>query len=161
VAANLYLALGSNLGDRLAAINDAVRRLGESLTVEAVSPIYETDAIADQPQPPYLNAVLRARTELAPRAVLELALGVERAMGRVRPAGRVRAPRIIDIDVLLCGGLVAAEPGLAIPHPALLARAFVRIPLADVAAPGLAHPLTGERLDRAAPDPGVRRLPGP
>ena len=74
----------------------------------------------------------------------------------MRPPGRTVAPREIDIDLLLYGDAVIDEPpDLVVPHPRLLERPFVRIPLADVAAPGLVHPITGTALDRAAPDPGV------
>jgi 2-amino-4-hydroxy-6-hydroxymethyldihydropteridine diphosphokinase len=68
---------------------------------------------------------------------------------------------VIDIDLLLFGGQTIDEPGLQVPHPALLARPFVRIPLADVATPGLCHPQAGERLDKSSPDVGVWRLSGP
>lgn len=156
----VYLALGANLGDRQYALEAAVERLGASLRITARSALYETDAVADEPQPPYLNAVVRAKTDLPPRALLRLCLAVERALGRVRPAGASRAPRTIDIDILLDGAHVIAQPGLRVPHPRMLERAFVRVPLADVAEPGLRHPITGDRLDRAPPDPTVRRTTG-
>ena len=156
----VYLALGSNLGDRRAMLDAAVARRGAArVAIAARSPIYETDAVADQPQPPYLNAVLRADTALPARELLDLCLDVERALGRQRPPGRGKAARTIDIDLLLYGAAIIEEPGtLSVPHPALLERPFVRIPLADVAAPGLRHPLTGDRLDSASPSPGVRRI---
>jgi 7,8-dihydro-6-hydroxymethylpterin-pyrophosphokinase len=76
----------------------------------------------------------------------------------VRPPGVIHAPRPIDIDLLLYDDAIVDEPPhLIVPHPRLLERPFVRIPLAEVALPGLVHPVTGERLDRARPDPGVRR----
>jgi 2-amino-4-hydroxy-6-hydroxymethyldihydropteridine diphosphokinase len=155
-----YLGLGSNLGDRAAYLAAAVEALGATpgVHVRALSPLSETDAVADEPQPPYLNAVLALRTTLSPEALLALGLSVERRLGRERPPGRTRAPRTIDVDLLLHGAATVDRPGLVVPHPALLHRAFVRVPLADVAAPGLAHPVTGEPLDRCAPDPAVRRL---
>jgi 2-amino-4-hydroxy-6-hydroxymethyldihydropteridine diphosphokinase len=79
-------------------------------------------------------------------------------LGRVRPPDGAKRSRVIDIDLLLFGDQIIDEPGLQVPHPALLARPFVRIPLADVATPGLRHPLAGERLDQSVPDPGVRRF---
>ena len=83
----------------------------------------------------------------------------ERALGRARPPGASSpAPRPIDLDLLLYAGAVINRPSLVVPHPRLLLRPFVRIPLADVAEPGLRHPVTGEPLDSAAPHPGVRRL---
>jgi 2-amino-4-hydroxy-6-hydroxymethyldihydropteridine diphosphokinase len=153
----IYLALGSNLGDRaalLAAARDDLAARGVSIT--APSALYQTDAVADHPQPPYLNQVLRARTQLSPRALLALCLEIESAHGRVRPAERPRAARTLDIDILLYGNRVIKDPALTIPHPAMLARGFVRIPLAQVAVAGLRHPVTRERLDIAPVDPGVR-----
>ena len=109
----------------------------------------------------YLNAAARVETALTARALLAACLDVERALGRVRPPGRPAAARTIDVDLLLHGDAVIDEPpDLVVPHPRLLERAFVRIPLADVALPGLVHPVTREPLDRAAPAPSVRRLPG-
>jgi 2-amino-4-hydroxy-6-hydroxymethyldihydropteridine diphosphokinase len=156
-----YLALGANLGDRRAAIAEALARLaGVGVTVEAVSPLYETDAVTPDPQPPYLNAAARVLTGLPARDLLAAGLEVERALGRVRPPGRQQAARTIDVDLLLYGDAIIDEPpGLVVPHPRLLERPFVRIPLADVAEPGLTHPLTGDPLDRAAPHPSVRRGP--
>jgi 2-amino-4-hydroxy-6-hydroxymethyldihydropteridine diphosphokinase len=157
-AADVYLALGANLGDRQAQIEAAAARLDAAgVAVQALSPLYETDAVADEPQPPYLNAAARARTALPPHDLLSLCLEIERALGRTRPAGRPKAPRTIDIDILLYGDRVIDDaPALIVPHPAMLARSFVRIPLRDVAAPGLRHPRTGDALDRATPDAGVR-----
>ncbi len=153
-----YLALGANLGDRARTIAAALDRLGSAgVELQACSPLYETDAITPDPQPPYLNAVARVFTILDPHALLALCLQTEAALGRVRPPGQVQAARPIDIDLLLHGAAVIDDPpALIVPHPRLLERPFVRIPLADVAEPGLVHPVTGERLDRAAPNPSVR-----
>ncbi|HEY7372234.1 MAG TPA: 2-amino-4-hydroxy-6-hydroxymethyldihydropteridine diphosphokinase [Polyangia bacterium] len=153
-----YLGLGANLGDRRAAIAAALDALAAAgVRVAARSPLYETDAVAPEPQPAYLNAAARVETALPARALLALCLGVERALGRVRPPGRAAAPREIDLDILLFGDAIIDEPpDLVVPHPRLLQRPFVRVPLADVARPGLVHPVTGERLDRAASAPSVR-----
>jgi len=156
----VYLGLGSNLGDRAARLEEAVRRLEAGGVLRAVvsSPVYETDAVADEPQPAYLNAVVRGRTRLGARELLARCQAVEGALGRVRPPGVGKASRTIDIDLLLFGGAVIDEPPqLVVPHPALLARAFVRVPLGDVAEPGLVHPVTGEALDVAAPSPASVR----
>lgn len=157
-----YLAFGANLGERAAAIAEAMRRLtAAGAALRARSPLYETDAVAPDPQPPYLNAAARVETDASPHALLALCLDVEAALGRVRPVGRHHAPRPIDVDLLLMGDAVVDDPPrLILPHPRLLERPFVRIPLADVALPGLVHPITGEPLDRAAPDPTVRRTGG-
>jgi 2-amino-4-hydroxy-6-hydroxymethyldihydropteridine diphosphokinase len=155
-----YLALGSNLGDRLSLLRAAVSALaGPRLRVVARSGVFETDAVASEPQPPYLNAVVRVETALAPRALLDRCLAVEQALGRVRPRDRQGAARTIDLDLLLHGGTIIDEPGLAVPHPRLAERPFVRVPLAEVALPGLRHPITGEALDDCPPAPGVRPYP--
>lgn len=153
-----YLALGSNLGDRLGFLVQALRALKEAgLGVERCSAVYETDAVATSPQPPYLNAALRARIRHSAADTLALALEIEARLGRVRPTGSSDpAPRTVDIDLLLYGSAIVSEPGLLVPHPRLLSRAFVLVPLADVAVPGLRHPIAGTPLDAAARDPGVR-----
>jgi 2-amino-4-hydroxy-6-hydroxymethyldihydropteridine diphosphokinase len=153
-----YLGLGSNLGDRSAEIGRAVQALSALGRVVAVSALYETEPEGAARQPRYINAVVRVETELAARALLVACLGIERARGRIRPADKRKAPRIIDIDLLLYGAEVLDEPGLTIPHPSLLARPFVRIPLAEVALPGLHHPQSGDALDRSEPDATVRRV---
>ena len=157
-SATVYLALGANLGDRRGQIEDAIARLDAAgVAIAARSPIYETDAVSDEPQPLYLNAVVRATTALAPEVLLALCLDVERQLGRVRPPGSDKASRTLDIDVLLYDARVIDTPELTVPHPAMLERSFVRIPLCDVAAPGLRHPVSGAALDRCAPSNGIRR----
>jgi 2-amino-4-hydroxy-6-hydroxymethyldihydropteridine diphosphokinase len=156
-----YLGLGSNLGDREALIAEALARLeAAGVHVAARSPLYETDPVTPDPQPLYLNGVARVETTLSPREILRLCLEIERQLGRERPPGALSpAPRSIDLDVLLYDDAVIDEPDLIVPHPRLLERAFVRIPLADVATPGLTHPVRRELLDRANPDSSVRPLP--
>lgn len=153
-----YLGLGSNLGERREAIAWAVAALAGVGRVEAVSACYETEPEGGALQPRYVNAAVRLATALSARALLGACLGLERQRGRVRPPGEDKAPRTLDIDLLLYGSEILHEPGLTVPHPALLHRPFVRIPLADVAVPGLRHPQTGVALDRAPPDPAVRRM---
>ncbi len=156
-AATAYVALGSNLGDRAGFLRAAAAALGRAPGVQIVakSRMYETAAVADSPQPPYLNAVVRIDTTLTARELLGLCLATERAAGRTRPPGRDKAPRTIDLDVILHGASVIDEPGLQLPHPGLLLRAFVRVPLADVAQAGLRHPVSGDRLDLASAHPDV------
>jgi 2-amino-4-hydroxy-6-hydroxymethyldihydropteridine diphosphokinase len=155
-----YLALGSNLGDRRGALRAALGSLGqvEGVRLSAQSAIYETVPEGNAPQPLYLNAVVRVETTMSARQLLDLCLRIETMLGRVRPKDGAKNARVIDIDVLLFGEESIDQPGLQIPHPALLGRPFVRIPLADVATPGLCHPQAGERLDQCQPDAGVRRL---
>ncbi len=153
-----YLALGANLGDRRASLAAAVKALSRVVGIQVTgeSRVYETVPEAHAAQPLYLNSVLRVETSLDARHLLEACLSIERDLGRVRPADGSKAARIIDIDVLLLDDQIIDEPGLVVPHPALLRRPFVRIPLADVASPGLRHPKTGEALDTCRPDPDVR-----
>ncbi|WP_337844120.1 2-amino-4-hydroxy-6-hydroxymethyldihydropteridine diphosphokinase [Thermus sp.] len=154
-----YIALGSNLGDRagyLLLALSALSRLPQTHLLR-LSPIYETDPIGP-PQPPYLNLVAEVETALPPRALLQHLLDIERALGRVRkePLG----PRTIDLDLLLYGDLVLEEEGLTLPHPRLHQRAFVLVPLADLA-PDLLHPRLGQRvahLLEAVGREGVRPL---
>src|SRR3954452_24755455 len=97
-----YIALGSNLGDSLSLVQSAERALEEGgVQLLARSPVFETDAVAEERQPAYLTALVRARTDLPPRATLELCLAAEAALGRVRLAGKTRAARPIDLDLLL------------------------------------------------------------
>jgi 2-amino-4-hydroxy-6-hydroxymethyldihydropteridine diphosphokinase len=154
----VYLGLGSNLGDRRSEIAQAIEALAKLGHVPASSALYETEPEGGADQPMYLNAAVRFETVLSARALLHACLGIERAMGRVRPADAAKAPRTIDIDLLLYGAEVIAEPGLRVPHPALLSRSFVRIPLAEVALLDLRHPVSGESLAVCAADPSVRRL---
>lgn len=144
-----YLGLGSNLGDRLGYLRAAVFALDadHQVTVVARSPVFETAAVADDPQPDYLNAVIRIHTTLSAQALLDLGLRIERELGRQRPAHQVRAPRTIDVDLLLFGNDIVDQPGLRVPHPEIGSRGFVRAPLAAVAQPGLCHPVTGMALD--------------
>jgi 2-amino-4-hydroxy-6-hydroxymethyldihydropteridine diphosphokinase len=157
-SSTVYLALGSNLGDRSGFLREACARIAATpgIAVAAQSKVYETDAVADHPQPPYLNAVLRATTALSPDDLLARCLKIEEELGRVRPVGTSRASRTVDIDILLYDDRHIDGPRLTVPHPRLLARPFVRIPLSEVATPGLRHPLTGQPLDQASPHPSVR-----
>ncbi|MCG5054242.1 MAG: 2-amino-4-hydroxy-6-hydroxymethyldihydropteridine diphosphokinase [Myxococcales bacterium] len=156
-----YLALGANLGDRLGNLNKACERLlASGVRIEARSPVYETDAVAKEPQPPYLNAALRVATVLAPEALLRLVLSIERSLGRNRDTAARWASRAIDIDVLLYEDQTSDSLFLELPHPRLLERPFVRVPLAEVARSGLRHPVSGEPLDRSLPHPGVRLFDG-
>jgi 2-amino-4-hydroxy-6-hydroxymethyldihydropteridine diphosphokinase len=158
---DVYLGLGSNLGDRAAEIEGAMHALGQVGTVAACSALYETLPEGGAAQPNYINAAVRLQTGLSARQLLHACLDIERTRGRVRPHHASKAPRTLDIDILLFGAQVIDEPGLRVPHPSLLVRPVVRIPLADVARPGLRHPVTGEALDGCAPDPSVVRWAEP
>lgn len=126
------LGLGGNLGDRRGFIERALRALDErpGIHVTAVSALYETAPWGRTDQPRFLNAAARIATTVSPRALLEAAIAVERALGRER--GERWGPRIIDIDILVYGDRAIEEPGLTVPHPRLTERPFALAPLADV-----------------------------
>jgi 2-amino-4-hydroxy-6-hydroxymethyldihydropteridine diphosphokinase len=158
LAVDAYVSLGSNLGDREAHLAAAILalRAQPGVRVMAVSKLYETAPVGPPPQGPYLNAALRLRTQLAPRALLACLLAIEAARGRQRSARRWSA-RTLDLDLLFYGSLLLDEPGLRVPHPHLHERAFVLVPLCDVA-PRLVHPRLGqtvEELARKVHDPGA------
>jgi 2-amino-4-hydroxy-6-hydroxymethyldihydropteridine diphosphokinase len=128
-----YIGLGSNLGDREAAIRAALERLaaGREIEIVAVSALHETDPVGYLDQPRFLNGAAALRTELAPRALLERLHEVERELGRDRSGPRF-GPRTIDLDLLLYGDEQIQENGLEIPHPRLAERRFVLEPLAEL-----------------------------
>ena len=132
-----YVGFGSNLGDREGTILAAARRLGP----HRLSQIRETEPWGYDDQPRFLNAVAELETELAPRELLDRLLEIERGLGRVRGGPRY-GPRTIDLDLLLYGDLLLAEPGLTVPHPRLAERLFVLEPLYELDA-GLFVPGSG------------------
>jgi 2-amino-4-hydroxy-6-hydroxymethyldihydropteridine diphosphokinase len=138
--ARAAIGLGSNLGDRHAHLRWAAGRLGEILSDLVVSPFVETDPVGVGPQPRYLNAAAVGYTAIGPRALLSCLLDLERERGRSRPWPG--APRTLDLDLILYGGLVMNEPELVLPHPRFRERAFVLEPLAAVA-PDLVDPVSG------------------
>ncbi|MCJ8143782.1 2-amino-4-hydroxy-6-hydroxymethyldihydropteridine diphosphokinase [Ancylobacter sp. A5.8] len=129
-----YLCLGSNLGDRAGTMAKAVGLIARiGLKIIARSSLYETPPWGPVPQGPYLNLVVAVETELSARELLNMALGVEHAFGRDRTREVRFGPRTIDIDILLYGDEVIAEPDLEIPHPRMMERAFALIPLSELA----------------------------
>ena len=134
----IYLALGTNLGDRLANLNAALAALPPSVVLRRSSPIYETPPWGITDQPAFLNMVVHAETALEPAALLKHLKLLETELGRV---AAVRwGPRLIDMDILFYADLILDIPGLTLPHPRLHERAFVLVPLADLE-PDLVHPV--------------------
>ncbi len=139
--ANILLALGGNLGRRCENLARARALLAQSLTIHAVSPLYETEPWGVIDQPDFLNQALLAETDLTPAALLTLVKRIEMEMGRDFSTIRY-GPRPIDIDILGYDDLILRSPGLTIPHPRLPERAFVLAPLNDIA-PDWVHPVLG------------------
>ena len=158
-----HVGLGSNVGDSPSTLSSAVHRL---MTVPrsrylGVSRFYRTPAWGLEDQPDFINAVVALETMLAPRALLEELLRIERDFGRRRVPGRRWGPRSLDLDLLLYGDVVIDTPGLRVPHPHLHERAFALVPLAEIAAaePFPGHGSVGQAL-RQVDVQGVEVLDG-
>jgi 2-amino-4-hydroxy-6-hydroxymethyldihydropteridine diphosphokinase len=154
----VVLALGSNLGDRLELLQEAVDSLGDTpgCRLVAVSPVYETEAVGGPEQGPFLNAVVLLDTMLPPADVLQRAKAVEAALGRERT---IRwGPRRMDVDVVVYADVTSDDPELTLPHPRAHERAFVLAPWQDVD-PAAVVPGRGEvaRLLGAVGTLGIRR----
>lgn len=139
----VFLGIGSNDGDRLDNISQAVWWLGSmaGIRVSQMATIYDTEPVGGPPQPEFLNTVIELETTLTSHQVLEAVKAVERKMGRL-PGGARWGPRVIDLDLLLYDECVINEPHLVIPHPRMHERRFVLEPLAQLA-PELVHPVLG------------------
>jgi 2-amino-4-hydroxy-6-hydroxymethyldihydropteridine diphosphokinase len=150
--ATVYLGLGSNLGDRKQNLAQALELMSKHLVIEKVSSIYETEPVGYKEQPLFLNAVCRISTELNPERLLRLAKKIEAKLGRT--PGFLNAPRPIDIDILFYGDEVLNDKKLTIPHPRLVERAFVLMPLAEIA-PDLVHPENRKTVKKLLDDLGT------
>jgi 2-amino-4-hydroxy-6-hydroxymethyldihydropteridine diphosphokinase len=136
--ATIYLALGSNIGDREKNLREAIRLLAESnVRGLKLSSIYETEPVDYLDQAWFLNAVLAAQTDLSPAALLRALHDIESHMGSKKAFAK--GPRLMDLDILLYDDATIDTPELQIPHPRMLRRNFVLIPLAEIA-PVLRHP---------------------
>ena len=156
----VYLALGTNLGDREGHLREALDRLSApDFEILRLSSVYETAPVGLKSQPDFLNMVLEAGTTLFPMRLLQRIARIERAMGRKRLV--VNGPRTIDVDILLYGPFVVNTAKLEIPHPRMAERRFVLEPLAELA-PDLRHPVTRQSVREmlaAAPRGLLRRTP--
>ncbi|CAG1065239.1 2-amino-4-hydroxy-6-hydroxymethyldihydropteridinediphosphokinase [uncultured bacterium] len=155
-----YIAIGSNLGDRLDNVKKAVLRAAdeEKATLVFMSSFYETEPWGIKEQPAFINAVMGVETELAPAALLAHLKAVEAGLGR--QMSERWGPRVIDLDIIFYDGLVIDEKGLKIPHPSAHERAFVMVPLAEIA-PEFVHPVLGRSAAEIAgglDKSGVKKL---
>ena len=155
----VYLALGSNVGDRAANLTAALAQLAAAgVRILRVSSIYETEPVGFAAQHWFYNLVLEAETDLFPLQLLARIAKIEHALGRVRSVRN--GPRTLDIDIVLYGRAVVRSAQLEIPHPRMTERRFVLAPLAELA-PDLRHPITHEPIRvllESAPDQAIRRL---
>jgi 2-amino-4-hydroxy-6-hydroxymethyldihydropteridine diphosphokinase len=150
-----YIGLGSNLGDREANLSTAIHLLSQSATVPVTSSLYQTEPEGYKEQPDFLNSVACVDTGTAAGKLLKILSDIEVRMGRERPfAG---APRVIDLDLLFFDGAKISEPGLEVPHPRLHLRAFVLVPMVEIA-PDFIHPVLHKSMKEllAGLAPGYR-----
>ena len=153
----IYLGLGTNLGDRIANLDQAIESLTERVEITGVSAVYETDAWGLEEQPDFLNMCVAGETNLSPNALLQFVKQLESLLGRV-PSERW-GPRLIDIDILFYDQFIMQELELTIPHKGVADRATVLVPLSDIA-PELLHPIELKRISEllaAVDKSGIRR----
>jgi len=139
--AEVYIALGSNLGEREVNLRRAQDALAPAVAIRKISSLYETKPQYVVDQPAFLNMVLLGATQLTPRKLLSRLKEIERDLGRV-PSKRF-GPRLVDLDILYYEDKIVNEADLQIPHPRIAERAFVLRPLREIA-PDLRHPVTGK-----------------
>ncbi len=134
VREDIYIGLGSNMGDRAAAVFQAVEQMDavEGVQVVRLSTLFESAAVDVVDQPDFVNAVALVRTRLEPLILLGHLRSIEEALGRVREGAVPRGPRPIDLDVLLWGDRIIEKPGLRVPHPRMNERAFVLLPMVEL-----------------------------
>ena len=139
-----YLCLGSNLGDREKNLIRALSLLSTEVNLDKASSIYETEPVGYKEQPFFLNLACQVTPNLNPWELLHLAKTIENKMGRI-PSKQINAPRPIDIDILFYNKQIINSKNLTVPHPRLAKRAFVLIPLSEIAAE-LIHPQLGKSI---------------
>jgi 2-amino-4-hydroxy-6-hydroxymethyldihydropteridine diphosphokinase len=159
--AEALVALGGNLGDARATLDQAVGLFcdGVDVALRARSSDYRTPPWGDPDQPPFINLCIAVSTSLGPRPLLERAQSVERALGRERNKQRRFGPRTADLDLLAYDDLMLDEPGLTLPHPRLFERAFVLVPLAEIAPEAIIRGIRVRDAVATIDITGIERLP--
>ena len=144
MAHTVFIALGTNLGERLTNLRMAIAALAPDVSVLTESHVYETPPWGYEDQPAFLNMVVKAETDLEPESLLTYLKQIEAELGREKS---IRwGPRLIDLDILFYDNLVINTPPLIIPHPRLHERGFVLVPLADIASE-FTHPVLGKSVN--------------
>ena len=156
-----YIGFGSNIGDRLKHIQNAIHAISktEGINLQKMSSVYKTDPVGYEEQAVFLNGVAAVQTSLSPLSLLHTLKGIETTIGRQH---RIRwGPREIDLDILIYGALCLQTEKLVVPHPEMHLRRFVLVPLAEIA-PNLVHPVFQETvqtlLERLADDKSVLKI---
>jgi 2-amino-4-hydroxy-6-hydroxymethyldihydropteridine diphosphokinase len=158
--AEALIGFGGNVGDARSVLDEGVRRLcdGDDVRLIARSSDYRTSPWGVVDQPPFINLCLQVETTLSPHALLQRALAVEAGLGRDRLVEQRWGPRSIDIDILAYDDRVIDEPGLTLPHPRLTQRAFVLVPLSEIAPERKIRGDTVSSLKESVDTSGVERL---
>jgi 2-amino-4-hydroxy-6-hydroxymethyldihydropteridine diphosphokinase len=144
---DVFIGSGSNLGDRLAELKKAVKQLSPEVRVLKSSKVYETPPWGFEIQPAFLNQVLKTETDLDPFELLNYLKSIEEKMGR--KATFRYGPRSIDLDILFYDRLIISSEALQIPHPMIAERAFVLVPMSEIA-PDFIHPMLGKSISELA-----------
>jgi len=143
---NIFLSLGSNIGNRIGNLKSAVKELNSrNIRVIACSAVYETSPVdCNNESPPFLNAVIGIETDIPPDKLIKIILDIEKKIGRKRSVKN--APRIIDIDILLFNNLISNDENIILPHPRMTERLFVLTPLREIAGE-IIHPIIGKSIN--------------
>ncbi len=144
VPACAFLGLGSNVGNRCRNLNKAMDLLSRRVVIVKKSSVYETEPLDNIDQPRFLNMVCEVKTTLSPQGLLDFVKSIEKELGRL-PGYTRNSPRTLDIDILFYEDMVVREPELSIPHPRLSSRAFVLVPMSEIA-PDFVDPATGNSI---------------
>ncbi len=149
--ATVFLGLGTNMGKRKQSLQQALQLLSEKVEISRVSPIYETEPVGFTQQPLFLNLAMEGKTSLKPQSLLSWLKEIEGKMGRI--PSFTNAPRPIDLDILFYDAKIIKSKDLVIPHPRLAVRAFVLVPLNEIA-PDFVHPGNGRAVKDLVKDLG-------